>query len=74
MITIKVHYTCKYHLNFATEYKFTTCGLCYNSKSGRLVKQVLKSNCIGYIIQGKFKSLTFLRTKLELIPKTKTPF
>lgn len=74
MITITVQYTCKYHLNFANEYKFTTCGLCYNSKSGRLVKQVLKSNCVGYIIQGKFKSLTFLRKKLELIPKQITPF
>jgi len=74
MITITVHYTCKYQISFATQYKFTTCGLCYNSKSGRLIKQVLKSNCIGYIINGKFYSLTLLRTKLELIPKSKLPF
>lgn len=74
MVRITVIYTCKYRLNFANEYMFTTCGLCYNSKSGRLVKQVLKSNCIGYIIQGKFKSLTYLRTQLEKIPKNKLPF
>lgn len=74
MITITVLYTCKYQVSFAKEYKFTLCGLCYNSKSGRLIKQVLKSNCIGYIIQGKFKSLTYLRTQLEKIPKLKTPF
>lgn len=74
MITITVHYTCKYCLNFAPQYKFTTCGLCYNSKSGRLIKQVLKSNCIGYIIEGKFYSLTFLKTKLEKIKVNKLPF
>lgn len=74
MITITVHYTCKYQISFATQYKFTTCGLCYNSKSGRLIKQVLKSNCIGYIINGKFYSLTFLRAKLEKIKVSKLPF
>ena len=74
MITITVHYTCKYQLSFAPQYKFTTCGLCYNSKSGRLIKQVLKSNCIGYIILGKFYSLTFLKTKLEKIKNSKLPF
>jgi hypothetical protein len=74
MLTITVHYTCKYQISFATQYKFTTCGLCYNSKSGRLIKQVLKSNCIGYIINSKFYSLTFLRTKLETIKKTNCPF
>ena len=74
MITITVRYTCKYKISFAENYKFTTCGLCYNSKSGRLIKQVLKSNCIGYIIDGKFKSLTFLRTKLEKITVIKLPF
>lgn len=74
MLTITVHYTCKYQISFAQHYKFTTCGLCYNSKSGRLIKQVIKSNCIGYIIDSKFYSLTFLRTKLEKITKQKTPF
>jgi hypothetical protein len=74
MVVITVHYTCKYQIKFAPEYKFTLCGLCYNSKSGRLIKQVLKNSCIGYIIQGKFKSLTYLRTKLEKIPKYNIPF
>lgn len=74
MIVITVNYTCKYQISFAPQYKFTTCGLCYNAKSGRLIKQVFKSNCIGYIIQGKFKSLTFLRNNLEKIKKEKIPF
>lgn len=74
MAIITVNYTCKYRLKIANEYWFTTCGLCYNAKSGRLIKQVLKSNCIGYIIRSKFYSLTFLRAKLELIPKQKLHF
>lgn len=73
-VTITVHYTCKYRLKIATNYLFTTCGLCYNSKSGRLIKQITNNNCIGYIIDGKFKSLTYLRTQLEKIPKNKLPF
>ena len=74
MITITVHYTCKYRLRFSTNYLFTTCGFCYNIKTGKLLEQKNNSNCIGYNIQGKFKSLTYLRTQLELIPKLKTPF
>lgn len=74
MPIITVQYTCKYQLKIAPHYWFTTNGLCYNTKSGRLVKQVLKSNCIGYVIDGKFRSLTFLKTQLEKIPVNKLPF
>lgn len=74
MITIAVHYTCKYRLKYAHNYLFTTCGLCYNSKTGKLLEQKNNSSCIGYNIQGMFKSLTYLRTQLEVIPKQKTPF
>jgi hypothetical protein len=74
MSTITVNYTCKYQLKFATNYWFTTCGLCYNTLRGKLIKQVNNSNCIGYNIKGKFYSLTYLRNQLELIPKQKLPF
>ena len=69
MITISISYTCKYRLSFANNYVWTVCGKCYNMKTGRLIKQVYNSGCIGYTIKGKFKSLTYLKTKLELIPK-----
>ncbi len=74
MTVITVQYTCKYRLKFAQNYLFTTCGLCFNSLRGKLVNQVNNSNCIGYNICGKFYSLTYLRTQLEIIPKQKTPF
>lgn len=75
MITISINYTCKYRLNFATNYVWTKCGKCYNLKTGRVVKQIIKGGSIGYIINGRFKTLTYLRKKLELIPnKEYTPF
>lgn len=69
MTVITIRYTCKYRIKFATNYVFTTCGICYNKKTGRIIKQVSKNCCIGYVIEGKFKSLTFLRSNLEKIPK-----
>ena len=69
METISVTYTCKYRIKFANNYWFTTCGKCYNKKTNRLIKQVYKSGCIGYVIKSKFYSLKRLRNELELIPK-----
>jgi hypothetical protein len=75
MLEITINYTCKYRLKTSPNYVFTSCGLCYNLKTGRLIKQVYNSNCIGYTINGKFKSLTYLKTRLEKIPpKQYCPF
>jgi len=73
-MTITVNYIANYRLNFATNYVFTKCGLCYNMQSGKLINQILKGSTIGYVIASKFYSLKVLRTKLELIPKSKLPF
>lgn len=69
MNSISITYTYNYQLNFATEYKFTTCNKLFNNKTGRQIKQVYNNSCIGYNIRGKFHSLTRLRKSLELIPK-----
>lgn len=69
MIIISVNYTCKYRLKFATNYVWTLCGKCYNQKTGRLIKQVYNSGCIGYTINGRFRSLKYLKTQLDVIPK-----
>lgn len=71
---ITVNYIANYRLDFAPNYVFTKCGLCYNLQTGKLIKQILKGSTIGYVILSKFYSLTVLRKKLELIPKQKTPF
>jgi len=74
MNTISIKYTLVYQLNFANNYQWSKCGKCFNIKTGRQIKQTLNSGCIGYNIKGRFYSATFLRNKLELIPKQSTPF
>ena len=71
MNTISVTYTLIYQLSFANNYQWTKYGKCFNVKTGREIHQILNSGSIGYCINGKFKSLKFLRPKLEKIPKRK---
>jgi hypothetical protein len=74
MFTVSIKYTCKYHLNFANEYKWTTCGKCINVQSGRVIKQILKGGSIGYVVRGKFYTLKYLRTQLTKIERIDMPF
>lgn len=74
MLVISIQYTCKYCISFSQNYVFTKCGLCVNLKTNRIIKQVYNSGCIGYTIDGKFKSLTFLKLHLEKIKTEKSPF
>lgn len=69
MIEFTVKYFAKYRLKNNPNYIFSTCGLCFNQKSGKLVKQITKGYTIGYLIDGKFRSLNRLRDELEIIPK-----
>ena len=62
--TITVTYTIEFVLDHASNYGFTKCKRCFNLKTGREIKQVNQNNCLGYNINGKFKSLTSLRTHL----------
>lgn len=43
--------------------------MCFNTKTSRQLKQVYSNGVIGYCINSKFKSLKYLRTQLESIPK-----
>jgi hypothetical protein len=70
-LVISINYACKYRISFAKNYVFTNCGICFNVDTKRVINQTTNSRCIGYVINGKFKSLTFLKTKLELIKKEK---
>jgi len=75
MIEFSVIYKAKYRLKNNTNYIYSTSGLCFNLKTNNLIKQVTKGYTIGYLIDGKFKSLKVLKTELEIIPKKEyTPF
>ncbi len=74
MNSLSITYAYKYVLDFAPEYKFTKCGKCVNAKTGRQIKKVYNSRCLGYNIRGKFYSLTKLRKHLVIEQKIKLPF
>lgn len=74
MNTFSVTYTIKFELKNNAKYKFTKCGVCYNSKTGRVIRQVYSNGSIGYCINGKFRSLKSLRKELVKLKKPDTPF
>jgi hypothetical protein len=45
-----------------------------NTKTGKILKQVIKGGSIGYVIKGKFYSLARLRQHLVKIEKQDCPF
>jgi hypothetical protein len=61
---INVNLKIKYTISFTPQYVFVLDGKCYNIKTARFVKQVSNNGSLGYIINAKFYSLKFLRTKL----------
>lgn len=69
MIEFSIKYKAKYRLKDNCNYIFSTCGICFNTKTQRVIKQITKGYTIGYLINGKFNSLKQLKSELELIPK-----
>ena len=74
MNSISITYTLKYELSFAPQYKWSENNECFNVKTGRRIKQVYNNGCIGYSINGKFKSLKYLRAQLIKIQELDCPF
>ena len=71
---ILIRYTLKWEVDFAPHYQFTTCKLLVNTKTGKVLKKVSNSGSIGYILQGKFYSLTKLKNHVKKITENKLPF
>lgn len=71
---ILIRYTLKWQVNFAPHYQFTTCKKLVNTKTGKILKKVSQSGSIGYVIQGKFYSLSKLRNHTEKIIEINLPF
>ena len=74
MRTISITYTVKFELDFAPEYVWIDDKLCFNSKTGRKIKQVYKNGMIGYSIRGKFYNYKKLRKHLRKPVKVDCPF
>lgn len=63
-----------WELKFAPEYHFSKDGKCSNQKTGNEIRRVLKGYSSGYYVRGKFYTLSYLRTQLQRITKSKSPF
>lgn len=74
MKSISVSYVLKYHLDFAPEYHWSKCNKCFNTKTGRQIKQTMCGRSIGYCVRGRFYSLNKLRDCLVKIEKSICPF
>jgi len=74
MKSFTITYAVKYELSTAPHYVWNQYNECFNLRTGRKIKQVIKNGCIGYSIKGKFLSLTKLRPLLRKPKENKLPF
>ena len=72
---ISLQFTCKWTLDFDFDFVFVErFNFLVNRKTGKILKQITKGGSIGYVIKGKFYSLTSLRQSLVKIEKQDCPF
>lgn len=74
MKTLSIDYNYKYHVSFAPEYVFTTCGKCFNLNRGKIVKHIVKKYTSGFNVRGKFYSDDKLRPFLSKEKVEECPF
>ena len=72
---IYLKFSCKWTLDFDDRYVFIDkYNFMVNTQTGKILKQVIKGGSIGYIINGKFYTLTKLKSSLTKIKKNECPF
>lgn len=72
---ITLNFTCKWTLDFDEDFVFVEkYNFLVNRKTGKILKQVTKGGSIGYVLKGKFYTLSRLRTHLTKIKTQETPF
>jgi hypothetical protein len=72
---ISLQFTCKWTLDFDKDFVFIEkYNFLVNLQTGKILKQITKGGSIGYVIKGKFYSLTRLRQSLVRIEKQDCPF
>lgn len=74
-IVITRNFIAKWQIKGFENYVFTTDGKCFNLRTNREIRQIMKGSTIGYVIGSKFRSVNQLRKSLELIKDgIKLPF
>lgn len=73
-VRMSISYSVYWRIKNNPNYAITKNSIVVNIATGKIMKRTLKGYTIGYYIQGKFKSLSKLRTMLEKIPVEEIPF
>lgn len=73
-VRISSSYSVEWCMKKYPNYAITKNGIVVNLPTGKILKRTLKGYTIGYYIQGRFYSLSKLRTMLEKIPADDCPF
>ena len=74
MNKISITYTLVWEVKDYEEYKFSSCGKCFNTKRGTELKKVMQGGSIGYNVRGKFITLKTLRLRMVKISNVDSPF
>lgn len=72
---ISLEFSCKWTLDFDQDFVFIEKhNFLVNLRTGKIINQITKGGSIGYVLKGKFYSLSKLRQHVIKIEKQKTPF
>jgi len=74
MITLSRTYNIDWVLKFAPNYGITKDGIVINLYRNKILKRTVVGYSIGYYIESKFYTLTYLRNQLTKCQKVKYPF
>jgi hypothetical protein len=64
---ISTNYNLVWEYSPAPHYQFTQTGKCFNVKTGKEIKRTLVGYTEGFCLNGKFKSLSYIRKNLTKI-------
>lgn len=74
MRTLSKDYPLVWQLSFAENYKFSQCGKCFNTLTGKEIKRTYCGGSNGFCIKGKFHTLKKLRPFLVKFELEYCPF
>jgi len=65
----------KYRIKWIIEgYSISECNKIFNSKNGRELKQSMVNYSIGYYLNGKFRTLSWIKKNCKKVERIKLPF
>jgi len=65
----------QYRIKWKVEgYSISECNKIFNPKNGRELKQSMVNYSIGYYLNGKFRTLSWIKRNCQKVRKSQLPF